>query len=385
MKRILYIGGFRFPNGDAAAARVLNNGKLLKDLGYDVKYLSFGQSKFYEYNSTIYDGFEFEITNDIDTNFTNPFKRLHRFIFSGKNAIQYINDNLETFDIIIAYNPSLYLNFTLQKLCQKYKKKYSIDLTEWYQYDEFPGGYILPFAWMNELNMKVLHNSVNDKILISTYLDKYYHKSNNIILPPLIDSEDQKWNINQKALENFEGIRIIYAGNPSKKDSLDIVIKSVLVLVNKGYSIQLIILGITYSEYNMDIDFSNYTDNIKFLGKVKQDYVPFYYNSSDFSIILRENTRKNNSGFPTKFVESLMASCPVITNLVSDIDKYIIEDENGFIVNDISIDQLTNVFYKILNYNNLNKLRGNARKSAIEKFDYRNYKEKLSNFFEKNN
>ena len=39
---ILYIGLFRFPEGDAAASRVLNNARMFRDLGHYVKILSFG-------------------------------------------------------------------------------------------------------------------------------------------------------------------------------------------------------------------------------------------------------------------------------------------------------------------------------------------------------
>ena len=42
MIRILYLGPFRFPDGDAAASRVLNNIRIFKDLGHDVYVLSFG-------------------------------------------------------------------------------------------------------------------------------------------------------------------------------------------------------------------------------------------------------------------------------------------------------------------------------------------------------
>lgn len=37
---ILYLGLFRFPEGDAAASRILNNARLFRDLGHTVKILS---------------------------------------------------------------------------------------------------------------------------------------------------------------------------------------------------------------------------------------------------------------------------------------------------------------------------------------------------------
>ena len=36
---ILYVGGFELPDKNAAAHRVLSNGKLLRDLGYEVSFV----------------------------------------------------------------------------------------------------------------------------------------------------------------------------------------------------------------------------------------------------------------------------------------------------------------------------------------------------------
>ena len=70
MIRILYLGPFRFPDGDAAASRVLNNIRIFKDLGHDVYVLSFG-GKYHEedkiLNDYSYDNILYKITNDIDT------------------------------------------------------------------------------------------------------------------------------------------------------------------------------------------------------------------------------------------------------------------------------------------------------------------------------
>ncbi len=38
MKNVLYIGNFSFPFGNAAGKRVYANGKILKELGYDVNF-----------------------------------------------------------------------------------------------------------------------------------------------------------------------------------------------------------------------------------------------------------------------------------------------------------------------------------------------------------
>lgn len=42
----------------------------------------------------------------------------------------------------------------------------------------------------------------------------------------------------------------------------------------------------------------------------------------DYMIFFRENKRYANAGFPSKFVEALSFSLPVITNSIGEIKKY---------------------------------------------------------------
>lgn len=43
--KIVYIGNFIYPDGNAAGKRVSSNGKLLSSQGYDVYYIGRGKSK----------------------------------------------------------------------------------------------------------------------------------------------------------------------------------------------------------------------------------------------------------------------------------------------------------------------------------------------------
>lgn len=67
--------------------------------------------------------------------------------------------------------------------------------------------------------MTYLQRKVSNKICISTYLKDYYCESNNLLLPPLCNHSDSKWktNIEDERVKSFNGITIIYAGNPAKK------------------------------------------------------------------------------------------------------------------------------------------------------------------------
>lgn len=88
--------------------------------------------------------------------------------------------------------------------------------------------------------------------------------------------------------------------------------------------------------------------NFVFCGIVPQVDVPYYYHDSDFSVIIREPTRKNMAGFPTKLAESMMAGCPVLLNSTSDISKFVHSGSNGFLIKNWSVIEFENVLSKIV-------------------------------------
>lgn len=391
MKTIFYTGVFRFPAGDAAAARVLNNAKILKRLGYRVVFLSWGgtsreKDKSYDGNY-YYKGFQYLNTNDIDKG-GHGLKKINNFIFSGDNALKIINHMKNETDIIIAYDTPLFFTGKIVKLCKRKSIPFIYDITEWSDANEFPGDKYAPPYWINTLNMYLNRGRVKNKIVISSLLNEFYNKSNNIIIPPLVDADEEKWINLKEVLPAFDGIRIVYAGSPGKKDLLEIMVEAFISCLKKEMKLQFVIVGVREQDvthYKNFTDLSSFKNNIVFCGRVAQTIVPSYYHSSDFSIIIRESTRKNNAGFPTKLAESLMAKCPVILNYTSDISKYISDGYNGIVVNDFSSEELEKKISYIsqLGRENINVLKNNAFQTALEKFNYVNYVEAMRDFFEK--
>ena len=67
--KIIYLGAFRFPKQDAAAARVLSNAKILRDLGHQISFISWGGESFEidrtSNNEYKHDGFNYINTHEI--------------------------------------------------------------------------------------------------------------------------------------------------------------------------------------------------------------------------------------------------------------------------------------------------------------------------------
>lgn len=389
MKTIIYTGAFRFPNGDAAAPRVLNNAKILRELGYKVIFVSFGGvSRIKDKNidgNYYYQGFRYINTDDIDVKQTNPLKRIYRFIFSGRNAIKVINSIISEADLIVGYQTSEYFTRKMLNICKKHNKKFISDLTEWYDPNEFPGGKFAPPSWLNEWNMRFTQKRVKNKIVISSFLNNYYRTSNNIVLPPLVDNTEDKWNYNKEVLPVFDGIRIIYAGTPAKKDLLETMLDAVISCIKEGVKLQFVVVGVSKNDiilYKNINEVLSFPDNILLCGRVPQTDIPSYYKLSDFSLIIREKNRKSMAGFPTKFAESLMACCPVITNETSDIGDFIIDESNGILLKDNSLFEITNSLKRISTFSQskILSMKTNSYNSAIDKLDYRVYINSMNDF-----
>jgi len=388
--RIIYLGAFRLPNGDAAASRVLNNAKALREGGHSIRFISWG-GKYPDHlkgNDGLYriDGFVYIITEELDA-LGMFWNKLKTRIYRGKKTLAILNSEFESTDVVISYNPTFRLNWLLIHFCKKHRLKYVNDITEWSARNELYLTEILP----NYLNLCFLTKKVKNKIVISDFLKNYYINSNNVVVPPLCDTKDKKWSIKIDNLEKnpFVGITLIYAGYPAKKDCLHIAINVVQKLLDDGENIRFIILGISkdkyFSNYGYLLNTSELNDNIIFMGRVTQDIIPGYYYKSDFMVLLRKTNRKSTAGFPTKFVESMVSGTPIIANYSSDLRKYLFDGINGFVLDNPNETSLLNVLkYKILNLTKGQIEKMKTRTAELGScFDYHNKVLDFTNFIDK--
>lgn len=385
--KILYVGSFRMPNMDAAAARVLNNARAMTQLAHTVKFLSWGgkyrDSDLCDDGKYRVDGMEYIITHELDA--VGSFvHRLRSMLHRGDKTMELIEMEPTKPDLIILYNADCGWTKRLMKYCKKHSIHLADDITEWYDINELHIWNIISY----HINMTRVQHRVKNKILISSYLDNYYKDGNNLLLPPLCDPEEDKWSktIMDDRIAEFEGITLFYAGNPAKKDCVHIVINVVNNLAQKGAAIRFVIVGITRRDYILryqsQLESKLLHENIIFIGKVSQDWIPAYYKFADFMVLLRELNRKNNAGFPTKFVESICASIPVIANETSDIGRYISENQTGFKVMAPTAEALKEVIVsKILplKREKIVEMKQNV-KLLKSVFDYRSYISNINQF-----
>ena len=388
--RIVYVGAIRMPWYDAAAARVLSVCKMMRDLGHEVIIISQGGKEEAQHcdsdNKYRIDGIQYIVTNELVND--GLIHRIKARFMRGRKSMRILKQlNAEKpVDLVVMYNPNFQLTKFIMRFEGEHNCKIASDLTEWYDNNEL---HIFDI-WCNCLNMTKLQKRVKNKIVISSFFDNYYPESNNIVIPATCDAQESKWHASLEAEQrpNLEdGITLIYAGSPAKKDKLHVVINAIDKLCKEGISLNLMILGPiknTYlKHYRNLLHNTDLHPRIHFLGCVPQTDIPTYYKLADYMVLLRDPSRKNMMGFPTKFAEAMMSGTPVIANLTSDLGEYLIDGHTGYILDCPSEESLIKTLMtKVVpgGQNIAQKLKKETMSKMSLRFDYRSYSLRLKQF-----
>lgn len=370
---IIYIGGFELPDKNAAAHRVVSNGKILRELGYEVIFIDIDRELEYCNNilntKKLTQGFECWSISYPKT------KRQWIHYLSNIGSCIDVLDQYKQSDVkaVIAYNYQAIPLIKLKSYCNKYNIKILADCTEWYSTKGTNLVFKIIKGFDSFLRMRVIQKRLDGLIVISRYLESYYSKSKNVVrIPPLVDLSENKWNEPMSKFNNNK-INFVYVGSPGKaKDKFNLLLENLHDL--KGFSNYTFnIIGITKKQYINDCKehkrlLEGIGDGVKFHGRLSHNDSLEYVKMSDFSIFFRDDTRTTKAGFPTKFVESITCGTPVVTTKTSDLEDYITEGKNGFF---IDIDNFNIVKILKMERKMINNMKAQCESKNI--FDYQHY------------
>lgn len=354
-KTIVYIGNFDFPLGNAAGKRVLGNSEIFKALGYDV--VCVGSSK--NASSNIYK--TKNIHNNIiyySVSYHNNIERM-KYKKNTRPVLELLSDEIgiETIYAVILYGSitnALGNNYIIT-WCKKKGIKVISDIVDWLCASM--SNPIISFVKNIDifLMMRVINKRTDANIVISKYLKQYYKQQNTLLLPPLTSQENSSF---EKKNNDYNGIRIVYAGSPFRvgrknlptklfKDRLDIVVQLVCDALDRKANLILKVFGVTENDFLNALGESEivrqyklHKEHIGFYGHKPSAEVEHAIVDSDYTILIRDRKRATVAGFSTKVSESLSLGIPVVTNDCGDIKCYIEDGANGFILSDSYSDAL---------------------------------------------
>lgn len=366
MKKVLYIGGFCMPDGNAAAQRVLGIAKAMRECDCDVRFSGLSRNIISQYEDGEIDGFEYR-------NYRYPASigSWQKYLF-GRDGSLFEIDNYQPQVVVLYNHPSSAIE-RIARYCHKKGIKVIADITEWYE----PHGNPIFKAikgYDTYRRMYKSHVELDGLICISRYLADFYKDRGITVveIPPLVDVKQDKWH--QQGNVNTTSIHIVYAGSPgAHKDRLDLILNGLDVIVSDlDCKVNFDIIGITEEQYK-----ATWGDNARhpyatFNGRLPHNEVIKKLLNADFQIFLRPNTLPNRAGFPTKFVETITSGTLPITNLSSNLSQYLDDGKNGFVIS--SLDPET-IRITLKNAIQLSRSEIDKMKDSLicDRFDYHNY------------
>lgn len=366
---IIYVGYFDLPDKNASANRVVANGKIFEALGYRVVFLGSDYSDDHFHGIAQLDGFKNMYVEHHARSANQWFKQ----IVSVDNIARMLDLYSDAVAVILYNQPYIFTKKVYNYLKGSGIKVY-YDCTEWSPYTD--GNFIKQHYKKQDekLIRNDIHKYVDGMIVVGSVMKKHYEKKTKVlVLPPLVDISDPIWHQDVNKSEKFE---FCFAGVPGgNKESLDKVVEAFLTIKQPC---TLKIAGLTVRDFFIQYPNCNkeLTDDIVFTGYRSHNTAVSYILACDAYIFLRQSDRRNNAGFPTKFVESYTAGKPIITTSVSDIPSYIINGENGYIVDVNSVTQIADAMNKLIS-------EGRKETNLRKDFDFTEHIDKTARWLKK--
>ena len=365
---IIYVGGFKLPDGNASAVRARENAWLLHSIGYEpILVGKLPEVDGDNVHDTKVDDFD---AYDIRHPFPNHTYPLYTTtIESVKDVVSHYG--LERVAMIIAYN---YPAIALHKLVA-FGKKYHIsivaDITEWYGWEGWRLDRNIKRFFDTQFRIRYVAKKAGNIIVSSYYMKKFYTGYNSVVWPFCVHTELDRWQFPKvSALNNVR--TFIYTGSPGigmSKDRLNILIEAFGTLFDEEKRFKYIIQGITKEQYLKT--FKTHKKLLKKMGEALETL-----QRADYSLFIRPDNRVSHAGFPTKVMEAFTAGVPTITNATSDIASYVVDREKGFIIPDLTVDSIVITLKEavLLPEDRLTKMKEACRKEnpfAIKYFQKR--------------
>ncbi|WP_214078768.1 glycosyltransferase [Mesotoga sp.] len=383
--KLIYIANASFPADSAYATRVYYLCMIYRELGYEVTIISLAGKK--ETVSWIKDDPPKVV------NFSNSIdgwkKNLDNMIHGGRRLSKLLSKiKEEKPDAVIMGGGYTRLFGVVQRFCRRWSSKLIVESCEWYNYGQFPSGFMNPFFWDHNIAVRLLYKKANGIIAISSYLQEYFENAGvrTIRIPTILDSRNPD-NYDENVFEDSK-LNIVYAGFLGKqKDDLGTVLSALVSKLDFLEQMKLHIIGPTEDQVRRiaieaKIPFQQLRKSVIIYGRQPRERTIQFVSQADFTILMRKDTRNSRAGFPTKLAESMVYGTPVIANLTGDIGLYLKDLETGLIIRHNSARGIAEGLERAvrLTREDLQRIRENCKETALKYFDYRAYVEKIADF-----
>jgi glycosyltransferase involved in cell wall biosynthesis len=378
--QIIFIGEYRFPEGDAAAIRTLSLARICRDLGFAVTVIGKGQLRPEDYRRELdvyeIDGIRYSTMNPERVTamqrLRHPMARLKLYA----SALEAMN-LADTRAIVINACSSATHVPLVRAFCRRRQIPLIGDICEWYDPCQMTYGRLDPaYAVFCGVFRYALPRFKN-LIVVSRLLERHFAGEGRHVLripavldPRLIACVDRT---------PADRLVLLYAGIPGRKDHLEEILEALAALSpDERARVEFRLLGPTEPELRGLLGgaarlLDALADTVKPLGRVPRAQVLEQLQQAHFTVLVRPDKRYANAGFPSKVSESLAAGVPVLLTMTSDLQEFLGDGVAAIPVRDCSVAAVTTSIRRALQLNPeaLRELRRGARAKAEQYFDYR--------------
>ncbi len=159
---------------------------------------------------------------------------------------------------------------------------------------------------------------------------------------------------------------VLFVGRLYHRKGLEILLHSIVEVLAVFNDVQFVISGTGFKKKELSLRLLakelKIEDHVKFLGYVPDEKLPFLYSSSNIFVLpaIYEN-------FPFAILEAQSSGLPVISTKVGGIPEFLVDNENGFIIEPGNSLQLSQKLIEILQNPELAKKMGKQGRDLTEK------------------
>lgn len=186
--------------------------------------------------------------------------------------------------------------------------------------------------------------------------------------------------VNEKKVISFkntettkeESIKVFYGGSFGLKDGIPLLIEGFSKAAEKNENIELLLTGKVSKQMKDQlpilINSSIVKDKIHYLGCLSSD--DFYKTmvNTDILCMLRVDSDYANAGFPFKLGEYLASGNAVIATRTSDVEQYLVHDQNAFLINPNAVDEITDAILQLAQNRQRRERLGESGKLVVKSY-----------------
>lgn len=335
--KVLICSLLKVPDGDAGSIRQHRLAIMCRDLGCDTLVVGLGQANNMmpqQYNEIEYISLREggNSTKDKIISHLRYWKRLKQTMLKYHP------------DVVIMDDLWLIRTIRMKHFCRRRGIQLIHDSVEWYSPEQFKHGKFSEAYLRKDLLNRYFIGKSCSVIAISQYLYEHFrNKGCDCARIPIVITEKDLFS--DKNLSD-DKVVFTYAGQPGKKDYLHVMLEAFALLPQEMLDLVVFnIVGCTKEqmiEAGISCEVLDKVDSQLIVhGRVSHDQVLDILKRTHFTLLMRSPVQRYaRAGFPTKVVESLACSTPVICNITSDLGQYLTDGEDALIVEDCSAQAL---------------------------------------------